>query len=50
MKKYSIIYADPPWKYNASANHKTRFRGGACGHYDLMSMQDIKNLPILEIK
>ena len=41
-KKYNIIYADPPWKYNSRANHKTRFRGGACGHYDLMSMDEIK--------
>ena len=49
MKKYSIIYADPPWKYNPRANHKTRFRGGASGHYDLMTMQEIKNLPINEL-
>ena len=49
MKRYSIILADPPWKYNSRANHKTRFRGGACGHYDLMSMEDIKALPIPEI-
>lgn len=48
-KKYSIIYADPPWKYNSRANHKTRFRGGACGHYDLMTMDEIKGLPIPEI-
>ena len=46
MKKYNIIYADPPWKYNSRANHKTKFRGGACGHYQLMSMEEIKNLPI----
>jgi len=45
-KKYNIIYADPPWKYNSRANHKTRFRGGACGHYDLMSMNEIKALPL----
>lgn len=45
-KKYSIIYADPPWKYNSRANHKTRFRGGAEGHYPLMTMQEIKSLPI----
>ena len=45
-KKYQIIYADPPWKYNSRANHKTRFRGGACGHYDLMPINDIKALPI----
>ena len=41
-KKYQIIYADPPWKYNSRANHKTRFRGGACGHYELMKMTDIE--------
>lgn len=40
--KYTIIYADPPWKYNNRANHKTRFRGGACGHYLLMPMRDIR--------
>ena len=49
MKKYQIIYADPPWKYNSRANHKTRFRGGACGHYDLMSMDEIKKLPIQDL-
>lgn len=48
-KKYQIIYADPPWKYNSRANHKTRFRGGASGHYNLMSMQEIERLPIKEI-
>ena len=48
-KKYQIIYADPPWKYNSRANHKTRFRGGACGHYDLISMDKIKALPIPEL-
>lgn len=37
-KKYNIIYADPPWKYKSRANHKTRFRGGACGHYELMCL------------
>ena len=46
MKKYKIIYADCPWKYNSRANHKTRFRGGCCGHYSLMSMDEIKQLPI----
>lgn len=47
--EYNIIYADPPWKYNSRANHKTRFRGGACGHYSLMSMDEIKALPIPDI-
>lgn len=45
-KKYNIIYADPPWKYNSLANHKTRFRGGACGHYQLLSMSQIRELPV----
>ncbi len=49
MKKYQIIYADPPWKYNSRANHKTRFRGGASGHYTLMAMSDIKALPVKEL-
>jgi len=49
MKKYQIIYCDPPWKYNSRANHKTRFRGGAEGHYPLMSMEKIKKLPIDKI-
>lgn len=49
MKKYQIIYADPPWKYNSRANHKTRFRGGAEGHYKLMPMEQIKALPIQEL-
>jgi len=45
-KKYQIILADPPWKYHSRANHKTRFRGGASGHYPLMEMEDIKALPV----
>lgn len=35
--------------YNSRANHKTRFRGGACGHYDLMPMKEIEGLPIHDI-
>ena len=49
MKKYQIIYVDPPWKYNSRANHKTRFRGGCCGHYSLMSYEEIKRLPIPDL-
>jgi site-specific DNA-methyltransferase (adenine-specific) len=49
MKKYNIIYTDPPWKYNLRANHKTRFRGGACGYYNLMTMEEIKALPVPDL-
>ena len=42
-KKYDIIYADPPWKYNQGG------RGAAKNHYDTMDSNDIKNLPIKNI-
>lgn len=47
--KYSIIYTDPPWRYNARGNTKTRFGGGAMGHYETMSLDEIKALPVLDI-
>lgn len=45
-KRYSIIYADPPWKYNARNNIATRFGAGAGGHYCLMTNKEISALPI----
>ena len=48
-KKYNIIYADPPWRYNARKNTATKFGGGAMGHYPTMSMNDIEKLPIPDI-
>lgn len=45
-KKYSIIYADPPWKYNKRNNSKTKFGMGACGHYNMMTLQEIARLPV----
>lgn len=48
-KKYNIIYADPPWRYNARNNPRTRFGKGAYGHYSLMTMEDIEKLPIDKI-
>lgn len=50
-KKYSIIYADPPWQYN----DKMKMKGvhgmirGADSFYQTMSLQDIKDLPINNI-
>lgn len=46
MKQYNIIYADPPWKYRDSANAGKR---GAKHHYDLMTTEEIKKLPISSI-
>ena len=46
MKKYNIIYADPPWSYNDKALAGNR---GACCKYSVMTTEDIANLPIKEM-
>lgn len=46
IKKYNIIYLDPPWKYNDRRNKHTRFSGGAMAHYPVMKISEIKALPI----
>jgi len=43
MKKYKIIYADPPWRYNDKLNLQNE---GAENHYKTMSLEDIKKLNI----
>lgn len=43
-KKYNIIYADPPWRFNTySEKGKKR---SAENHYKCMKKEDIQNLPI----
>lgn len=42
-KKYSIIYADPPWSYKAWDKGGN---GCALNHYGTMTKQDIFNLPV----
>lgn len=44
QKKYSIIYADPPWRYNIKKG-----RGVAENHYSTMVIEDVCRLPICEI-
>ena len=44
MKKYSIIYADPPWQYRTYSK-KGQGRS-AESHYPTMSIDDIKALPV----
>lgn len=44
-KKYQIIYADPPWKYNKRSRHDS-FGGGVHTHYQTMSYEDLSKLPI----
>jgi len=45
-KKYQIIYADPPWSYKVWSEDKKIAQGCAKKHYNTMSIEDIKNLPI----
>ena len=44
-KKYSVIYADPPWSYR---QHGTgpKSRGNAAQHYHTMTTEDICALPM----
>ena len=42
MKKYQIIYSDPPWSYN----DKMIGHGGAEGEYQTQDIKWIKSLPV----
>lgn len=41
QKKYNIIYADPPWRYEVC-----RGQGVAENHYATMGIQEICKLPV----
>lgn len=47
MSSYSIIYADPPWGSNSQFGRDKR--KGNKQHYPLMSLEDIKALPVKDI-
>lgn len=47
-KKYSVIYADPPWAYQQAGTTK-RSRGTAAKHYQTMTTAEICALPVREI-
>ena len=44
MKKYNIIYADPPWQYKRNG-----VQGAAEKHYPTMAVDELCNLPVSEI-
>lgn len=47
MVKYQLVYADPPWDFKV---HSEKGEGrSAKNHYDVMSLKDIKNLPVQDI-
>lgn len=43
QKRYSTIVVDPPWNVCQIGNY------GAIKHYDLMSLEEIRNLPIQDL-
>jgi N6-adenosine-specific RNA methylase IME4 len=45
-KKYSIVYADPPWSYRDKALAGDR---GACCKYEVQDIEWIKRLPVYKI-
>ena len=45
MKKYQIIYADPPWSYQNGGVPQ----GGVNAQYPTMKLEDIKALPIKDL-
>ena len=45
MKKYQIIYADPPWRYDYCRSHEREIEN----HYPTMTKIDLCNLPIKEL-
>lgn len=45
-KKYNIIYADPPWKYDDKLGTDIAKMGGYDKYYKGMETKDICNLPI----
>lgn len=45
MKKYNIIYADPPWEYKESGSGNRVVKA----HYPTMNIEDIKKLPVQHI-
>lgn len=44
IKKYNIIYADPPWRYD-----RNKVQGAAENHYPTMSIDEVCALPVGEI-
>jgi len=47
-EKYNVIYGDPPWSYEQKKTGRD-YKHGAEQKYDVMTNEDIMNLPIWEI-
>lgn len=49
MKKYQIIYADPPWKFGGRTYNNPEKRKPIEEYYPTMTFDKLKNLPINNI-
>lgn len=49
MRKYPIIYADPPWAYRDKRDKHPRLCGGARVHYNTMDTKNISDLPVASL-
>ena len=49
MKKYQIIYADPPWKYNVFSDRPPCARKAEEEYYEVADLIDLVKLPMLEL-
>lgn len=49
MKKYKIIYADPPWRFSNKKTGGGKMVSGSASKYPVMSVDDICRLPVKEI-
>lgn len=49
MKKYQIIYADPPWKYQLFSDKPPCSRKADEDYYEVMDLLDMAQLPIKDI-
>lgn len=48
MKKYKLIYADPPWSFN-NKNTGGSMKSGADNQYNTMTLDQLKNMDINSI-
>ncbi|HHZ95238.1 TPA: hypothetical protein EYN09_05640 [Candidatus Poribacteria bacterium] len=52
MKKYQVIYVDPPWDYKGQKQHNGEGgidTGGAISHYSTIKLKDLKRLNVTSI-
>ncbi len=47
-KKFNVIYADPAWSFNSKKSGGS-MKSGASQKYDVMTIEDLKNLPVQDL-